>query len=243
LINEETTNFLEREIDKLERDFLVRIKQYLQGGIRNIDLARLQVELDLFQELQEAGLSDVIDKLKAEYIGIVEQIADKAEQKGISVVGLKINDLEVIMNARADELLGKANAYALQYKSELLQGLASGASDDEIVSTLQTFVPLKTNQLIASVNTAREQFHAATVIKMFEDEPDIRYKLNHVLDDRTRCQCRAVAMFQLKEGYTKTEIEKGAWTKIAKEHCPKFNGDYGLINRGGFNCRGVINIL
>ena len=48
---------------------------------------------------------------------------------------------------------------------------------------------------------------------------------------------------QSKEGYTKAEIDLGAWTKIAKQHCPKFEGTYTFTFRGGFNCRHYPEII
>lgn len=241
--NENNINFLESELEKLEQDFTRRIRQYLEGGLRGIDIARLYAELDLFQELNELGLNKVIETLKAEYTGIVEDIITKVEEKGFGVSGLKVNDLETIINLRADELLGNANAYALEFKSGLLQGIATGAGDDEIVNKLKAYVPLKSNQLIAAVNTAREEFHSTAIAKLFEDDEDVRYKLAGPLDDRTRCQCKAVMMFQPEGGHTKKEIASGAWSKIARRHCPKFEGEYTLISRGGFNCRHIINVV
>jgi hypothetical protein len=251
MINEFDKNFLESELDKLEADFIKRINLFLKGGLRNIDLVQLYAELNLFEELNESGLNKVVDKLKSEYAGIVENIIGKVEQKGLGISGLSVDELETIINLRADELLGRANAYALEFKSGLLQGFASGLTDDEIISKLQSNIPLKSNQLIAAVNTARSEFQATSVLKLFEDNPDTRFKMNHIIDDRTRCQCKAVALYQPKAGFTRAEIDAGAWTKIAEQHCPSYAKSlgegkaqpYNLVNRGGFNCRGVINIV
>jgi hypothetical protein len=77
---------------------------------------------------------------------------------------------------------------------------------------------------------------------LFQDSPDVRFKLAGPVDNRTRCQCKAVMMFQPKDGLTKKEIDEDAWTKLALEHCLKFINKYTFVNRGGFNCRHFIQI-
>jgi hypothetical protein len=77
---------------------------------------------------------------------------------------------------------------------------------------------------------------------LFQDSPDVRFKLAGPVDNRTRCQCKAVMMYQPKNGLTKKEIDEDAWTRLALERCPKFEGKYTFVNRGGFNCRHFIQI-
>ena len=232
-------NFLEPELDQLEVDFLARIRLYINHS--RTDLGRLIAEIDFFKELQEAGLVDVIGKVEKEYAGIIDSIIKDADKLHIGISGTTLRELDVLMNLDAENILNSAKTYSNQFKSGFIKGIISGQSTGEIVSGLST-IPLKTNQLIASVNTARDEFHAASMADLFSDSPEIRFKLQGPVDNRTRCQCKAVMMFQSKDGFTKQEIDEGSWTRIAKEHCPKFEGEYTFVNRGGFNCRHWIQI-
>jgi hypothetical protein len=45
------------------------------------------------------------------------------------------------------------------------------------------------------------------------------------------------------EGFTKDQIDMGAWTDIAAEFCPSFEGEYTFILCGGFGCRHWVQIV
>jgi hypothetical protein len=243
----ETNGYLESEIKTLEERFLLRVKAFMQGKLNRVEKIALFAELDLFQELQEAGLTKVVSKLEKDYIGIIESIA---KNKTGGITALTLNDLQTLAIIDAESILRSAEAYSLQFKSSLLKGLVGGETEKEIIARLGE-VPLRANQTIAAVSTARDQFEAASVGKIFEDEPDTKFKLAGPVDGKTRCECKAVMLTQPKEGYTKKEIDKGAWHKLAMEVCPDYNKriaegkqqKYGFVNRGGFSCRHRIEIV
>ena len=96
------------------------------------------------------------------------------------------------------------------------------------------------NWNITALTTAEDEFHSIATAKIWEDEPEAHFRLEGALDDRTRCECRAVMRNQPKGGWTKKEIDKGAATKIAEQFCPDVKPEsqkYTWRFRGGFNCR------
>lgn len=228
----ELSNFLEKELKDLEQKFLDAISMF--DNLSEQEKIQLAYQVDLFQELQDLGLSDVIDKMLKEYAGILDDLLDKKE---IGIGALRLTDLENIANLDAATILGKAEAYSKEFKSALVKGFLSGQSTNEIRERLGS-IGLASNQTIAAINTARDEYHSTSLAKLFEDEPATRFKLSDFpLDDRTRCSCKSVILNQPKEGWTKEEIDNGAATRIARKYCPKFEGEYSFVNRGGYNCR------
>jgi len=241
MISEGTIDFLDSELTALEIAFRKRISMFLRGGMSNAEVAVLVGEIDFFQELQTAGLTNVIDTLEKEYGSIVQGIVKQAEERGLRLGGLTLRELDTILELDAENILNSAKTYSNQFQSSLIKGFLSGLTTNELVTSLDE-IPLRTNQLIAAVNTAKDEFQAASMAKLFEDDPTVKFILAGPVDNRTRCQCKAVMLNQPKQGLTKKEIDGGAWTKIAKANCPKFDGEYTFIKRGGFNCRHYLQI-
>jgi len=238
-------NFLESDLIGLEQAFIKRLRMF--NNLSQIEKIQLAAELDFFKELESAGLSNVVQKLSGEYGGIIREIAT-IKKVGISATSLL--DLELLLEADTESLLRSAQSYASQFKSRLIRGFIAGEDTDDILNALGD-IGLKNNQTIAAINTARDQFNAVAVGKLFEDEPETRFKLNGPNDIKTRCECRAVLTKQPKEGLTQDEINKGAWHKIAMANCPEYAKrfsegkqlKYNLVNRGGYNCRHFVEIV
>jgi len=231
------TYFLQKELEGLEASFIARLKAF--DGLSYSQRIALAIQVDFFQELQEAGLSSVLKKMLSEYGGIISQL-EKMKPAGVQAYTLK--ELDIVANLDAEMILGHAKNYATQFKSELIKGYVGGEDYKTIAARLSES-RLATNQIIAAVTTAKDTFRATSIAKLFEDEPDTRFILQGILDNRTRCSCKAVLLNQSKEGSTKAEIDLGVWTKIAKQHCPKFEGVYSFTFRGGFNCRHYPEII
>lgn len=233
MLSETLNGFLEKELKGLEEAFLSRIKRLSKENLSQIEIIKLANELDLFNELQDLGLTKIIQKLDEEYSSIVESLLD---QNKAGTAGLNIEQLKIIARLDAESLLGRAEAYANQFKSKWLKGLLAGEDTATIADSLED-IGLRSNQVISAITTAKDEFNAIATATIFENDPEQRFVLAGPFDKRTRCQCRAVLDFQPEEGLTKQEIDEGAWTRLAKEHCPKFKGEYTWTFRGGFNCR------
>lgn len=238
----ETVNgYLENELATLEERFLTRVKAYLRGNLNQTEKIALFAELDFFQELQDAGLTKIISKVEKDYFGLIESISKNAIG---GITAPTLNDLSVLVSLDAQSILRSAEAYSYQFKSTLIKGMVAGEGYKEIVKRLAD-LPLKTNNIIAAVTTAKDEFEATSLGKIFEDEPDTKFKLVGPLDARTRCECKAVLTNQPKSGWTKDEIDKGAATKIALANCSSYAErtaegkarPYSFVIRGGFSCR------
>jgi hypothetical protein len=140
----------------------------------------------------------------------------------------------------AKSYLGESSAYASRLQKALFMGSIFGEATDKIVDGIkEQFPTLSRNELYAAYTTAGTQLRETSKAVMFADY-DFRWVLDGVLDDRTRCECRAVLQNQPKKGWTIKEIEDGAATKIVKEFCPKVKPESQVYNwavRGGYNCR------
>lgn len=233
------------ELEQLEARFLTRIKQF--NGLSQIEKIKLAAETDFFSELQGLGLTRVVERLQLEYGAILKELI-KIKQEGISPATYE--DLQIIMDLDSESILRSAQAYSAQFKSRLLKGFIAGEDTKSIIDSLGE-IGLKNNQLIAAVNTSRDEFHSTSLAKLYEDSPDTRYVLAGPVDMRTRCECLTVMMKQPKSGFTKQEIDKGAWHKLAMKDCAKYmeritggkQNPYGFINRGGFNCRHRVEVV
>lgn len=229
-------------LQELEESFLLRMRNL--EGLSDVQLVQFASQVDFFAELERAGLSDALTKIENDYQDIVSDLLKKADGLNVQIGTLNLNDLQDIASTDFRAILRSFESSAEQFRSKFLKGLITGQSTREIIEGMQN-LGLPTNQLVAAVNTARDEFQATATARIFEDNPEQRFKLTGPLDIKTRCQCRAVLEGQPKEGLTKSEIDAGAWTRIAKSNCPKYieqltkgqTTEYTFVNRGGFNCR------
>jgi len=238
------SNFLESDLVALEERFIKVLKQF--DNLSQVERIQLAAELDFFGELESAGLTRALQKLNSEYAGIIRELAGYKAQ-GISA--LTLQDLELLVEADTDSLLRSAQSYSSEFRSRVVAGFIAGEDTSEIESDLQN-IGLSKRERISAINTFRDRFQAVAVAKLFEDEPETRFKLSGPLDIKTRCSCRAVLTKQPKEGLTKSEIDKGAWHKIALANCADYakqvaegKPKYNMVNRGGYSCRHFIEIV
>ena len=225
---------LSQNLDALEIAFINRVRRY--STTRYIDQIRLAAELDFFKELQAAGLSNVLNELEQGYADIIKDIA-KQRVKGIDPLSLE--ELQTISDLDVRSVLRSGQQYADQFQSRMLKGLIAG---EDIKTMLSDFnIPgFKYNWNITALATAEDEFHSIATAKIYEDEPNARFELVGVKDNRTRCECLAVLDHQPESGWTKKEIDNGEATKIVKQYCPKVKPEsqkYTWRFRGGFNCR------
>lgn len=231
-------DFLIEELILLESNIFLFFDRLLRASRNNVLLI---FDTDFNQLLNDAGLDKTINKLESEYTKIVSSDVKLAQSLGVSLPK-KFDSLQYLMETDADILLNNTKNFSNELKKKILNGFNNNLSSSQIMSLLKD-TKLSESQIVATLNTAQSQFRAASMATMFQDAPDVRFRLAHVMDNRNRCQCKAVYLNQDKNGYTKDEIDKGAWTKLAKQFCPKFDGEYSFINRGGWNCRGFIQVV
>ena len=233
------------DLNLLQEDFVKRIEQGLKGG-----LTLAELDIDFFDKLSALGFEDKFNQYFDGYDEIIKQVHADAVKRGLSgVVGATAIDLDILANNEALFVLDKAKLYTQQFKTSVIRSVIGGETIGEILPTLRN-IPLIDPQLTIGIDTGISRFHATTTAKVFEGSPNQKFRLEHPVDAKTRASCRAASLNQKKEGYTKAEIDAGAFTKLALENMTQFehspseikfvkeNG-YTFIVRGGYNCRGL----
>ena len=236
------------DLDKLQEDFIKRIEQALKGDLSAAGIARLDAEIDFFQELRVLGFDDKLEEYLKGYDDVIREIHASATKRGLSgIVGVTATDLEILADNEALFLLDKGRLYTQQFKNSVFRGIIGGETIGEILPSLRG-IPLTDAQLTTGVTTGITRFHATATAKVFEESPDQKFVIAGPIDGKTRASCRAVLLNQPKKGFTKAEIDEGAWTRLAKQFMGGFqatpseikvvnNQGYTFIERGGFNCR------
>ena len=236
------------DLDKMQEDFIKRLEQALKGELSDAALAQLDAEIDFFEELNKQGYELRVAKYIKNYDLIVVEIHKQAVLRGLSgVVGVTALDLEILIANEEIFLLEKGRLYAQQLKNAVFRNLIAGQPLGEILPTLSN-IHLTDAQLTIEIDTATSNFEAVATAKIFEESPNQRFVLAGPSDFKTRASCAAVLRHQPKEGFTKAEIDAGAWSKLAlefiseKEHSPSEvktvqEQGYTFVKRGTFNCR------
>ena len=246
-INKINTQFL-NDLDKLQEDFVKRIEQALKGGMSDIELIRLNAEIDFFEELNKSGYSIKLEQYLKNYDQIAIEVHNQAKIRGLTgIVGVTAQELDLLADAEAIFYLDKGRLYTQEFKTAIFRNLIGGEPIGNIIPSLRS-IPLTDAQLTIGVTTGISRFHATATAKVFEESPNQRFLLGGPIDLKTRASCRAVLENQPKEGLTIAEIRDGAWTKLALENMNQFEHSpsekklvqeqgYTFINRGIWGCR------
>ena len=234
------------QLDEVQARFIKRIQSLLPNNLGDVNLAQLDAQIDFFQELNASGYSDTLEDFFKEYDDVIKQVHLQATSRGLSgIVGVSATDLDLLANNEALFLLDKGKLYTQQFKNSIVRSIIGGETIGEILPSLKG-IPLTDAQLTTGISTGIEKFHATATAKVFEESPNQKFRLEGAIDGKTRASCRAVFENQPKEGLTKSEIDAGAWTKLAKQFMVKPTDSerkvidiqgYTFIERGGFNCR------
>jgi len=245
LNEEKISRDLLNDIEKVRTQLINRISK---GNFSQTEIAQLVGQIDFFEELKSLGYGDLLEDYFKNYEQVIIDLKKQADSLGIrNITGTSLASLDSFIDVKFSELLGQADQYSKQLKSELLKHIIAGTPLNEIADNLNE-IPLTNTQLRVAVNKGISEFERIGTAKIFEDEPDIRYKLEGVDDNRNRPACDAVLRYQPKEGFTKAEIDAGSWTKIVIEHAKEFaksssemeqalKNPYSFVKCGGFNCR------
>lgn len=235
-------------LEDIEKIRLQLIQRISKGNFSQVDIAQIVGQLDFFEELQSLGYGDLLEGYFGEYEKTILSLRNEAERLGLgNVSGTSLRALDSFIDVKFDELLGRAEQYSKELKSELLKNVIAGTPLNEIADNLSN-IPLTNTQLRVAVNTGISEFERIGMAKIFEDEPEVRFKLYGPKDNRTRAACDAVIYQQPKEGWTKKQIDEGAATETVKKHAKGYanspseleqalKNPYTFVNCGGFNCR------
>ena len=220
------TSTLVDDLDRIEKGLITRIEAYLKTGIKDIPLAQLDAELDIFQVLNDLGYEGKVRQFFSNYDEIVKQLHNDAIKRGLNgIVGVTAQDLEIIANNNEIFALDKGRLYGSQFKSTLLEGVISGQPFNETIKLLQG-TKLADTQLRVGLNQGITRFESIGIGKIYEEDPEQRFGLFGPLDSVTRDECANALSIQPAEGWTRAEIDAGA-----------AGAGYTWVDRGGYNCR------
>jgi len=238
------------DIEKMESELIKRIETALKRGyFTDVELSQIKAELDLYQELNNLGYAQRLDKYFNNFDDILLKINEQAKLKGLAgITGVAARDLDTLILVKGEELLGRANQWSLQLRSRLFENIVAGTPVRQLVESLKE-IPLRDYQLTVALNTGIGQFQAAATAKVYEESPEQRFYLFGPDDEKNRAACDAVLKYQPKEGWTKKEIDDGAVQRLVELHAEEFaknksslnaalENEYSFINRGGYGpCR------
>ena len=213
-----------KQIQNVEKRLLNDLQVIAQrmDTLTDTELVAIAKELDFFQELLDSGYTNAVNGLMEAYEDQIADIATEAARRGITTVqGATIEQLQLLQDLEAENLLGKATTYANDLKDGLFKGIVSGERPSQIVARLSETINLETHQLNVSVTDGIRQFDDVARHKVFENE-DVRWTYVGPLDATTREECQSTLSGEPAKGYTEAQVNSS-------------NTPFGV--RGGFNCR------
>ena len=241
-------------LDNLEKIRTQLIQRIQKGNFTDVDIAQIVGQVDFFEELQSLGYGDLLEDYFKNYEKIIVTLKNKATELGIRTLAqTSLRDLDNFIDVKFSELLGRAEQYGKELKSAMLKNLIGGTPINQLADELNE-IPLTNTQLRVAINSGISEFERIGTAKIFEDDPEVRYRLDGVDDNRNRPSCEAVLKYQPKEGWTKREIDEGAATELVKKHAKEFSkssseleqalkNPYTFVKCGGYNCRHRFRVI
>ncbi|WP_273071893.1 hypothetical protein [Marinobacter sp.] len=211
------------EIGTLESSFNSNLSRVVDGlsGLSDRQLIDAIGQLNLFDELINAGYGDALNNLENGYGELLQDSIALAESRGIAfTVGEGLQGLQTLQELNTADLLGEAQAHSTKLTNLIFQNLYNGRSSKEIVDELVN-VKLKDYRMNVAVDTAIKTFDDTARYQVFKGQ-DVRWTYFGPNDTRTRDICKQTILNEPAEGYTEEEVNN-------------LKTPFGL--RGGFNCR------
>ena len=214
-----------QNIQQTESSFNNNLATVVNGlsGLSDRQLIDAIGQLNLFDELINAGYGNALNNLENGYGELLQDSIALAQSRGIAfTTGEGLQGLKTLQELQTADLLGEAQRHSTKLTNLIFQNLYNGRPSNE-VGDLLTQTKLADYQLNVAVDTAIKTFDDTARYQVFKGQ-DVRWTYFGVLDDRTRDSCRETILNEPKEGYTEEQIK-------SKKVRTKFG------TRGGFNCR------
>ena len=211
------------EIGTLESSFNSNLSRVVDGlsGLSDRQLIDAIGQLNLFDELINAGYGDALNNLENGYGELLQDSIALAQSRGIAFnVGEGLQGLQTLQELKTAELLGKAQEHSTTLTNLIFENLYNGRPSNEVVDLL-TQTKLADYQLNVAVDTAIKTFDDSARYQVFKGQ-DVRWTYFGPNDSRTRDECKQTILNEPLEGYTEEEVNN-------------LKTPFGL--RGGFNCR------
>ena len=211
------------EIGTLESSFNSNLSRVVDGlsGLSDRQLIDAIGQLNLFDELINAGYGDALNNLENGYGELLQDSIALAQSRGIAfTVGEGLQGLQTLQELNTADLLGEAQAHSTKLTNLIFQNLYNGRPSNEVVDLL-TQTKLADYQLNVAVDTAIKTFDDTARYQVFKGQ-DVRWTYFGPNDTRTRDICKQTILNEPAEGYTEEEVNN-------------LKTPFGF--RGGFNCR------
>ena len=211
------------EIGTLESSFNSNLSKVVDGlsGLSDRELIDAIGQLNLFDELINAGYGDALNNLENGYGELLQDSIALAQSRRIAfTVGEGLQGLQTLQELNTAELLGKAQEHSTTLTNLIFQNLYNGRSSEEIVDELVK-LKLKDYRMNVAVDTAIKTFDDTARYQVFKGQ-DVRWTYFGPDDTRTRDECKKTIRNEPPEGYTEDQVNKLKTT---------------FGRRGGFNCR------
>lgn len=232
---EQLIGLFSKELESLEVKFWQNVERLVKNKtLSDSDLMRIVAQQDFFQELVRLGYGDLAREVLNEYEETLSEWVREATRRGVNITTGTVTDLDTLADIDMEFILRRGRLFDSQVRSAMLRPLVLGTPRSELINTvlpeIQAQVPFKTNWFIVAVDQSYTAYTNVTKAKVFEDEPETKWKLLHPLDKNTRHICKEAIqrMKNYPEGLTVEQIE--GEKLLGKE--------YTWENMGGFNCRG-----
>ena len=165
------------DLDKMQEQLIKRIEQSFRGELSAIDLARLDAQIDFFEELNALGYESKVTQFIGNYDEVVRQIHAEAIKRGVvGIVGDAALDLELLALNEEIFLLDKGRLYTQQFKNAIYRSIIGGETLGELLPTLRG-IPLTDEQLIIRISTGTSTWASCLIVSnnsiIFSSRPTI----------------------------------------------------------------------
>jgi len=237
-LNPEYVQF-QKEIEAMIKELLTTLKR---GNFSQMELAQLSAEINFFEEIKKLGYEQTVNKYFAGYENILSEVLDQAKDSGVDFFGINTDLLEMVQELDEEFLLGKAQAWNAQFKSEFIKSIIRGDSSTQTILNLRE-VPLTDAQLGVVLNTSRFDFKRMSIRETYKNKPDQRFTYEGGLIPTSSDECRHLVNEQDPKGYTMAEIDAGIETPYTYPEYPSLGELAGTVKKiywGGrkpnYNC-------
>ena len=227
---------LEQILQQVENEVVRRLLQ-----LDFDELYKLPVDeiVQLAAQIELLGYDRLLNEIESDGRKTLQGLVELAQTKKIVIDAGKIENYQKLIDLNTFQARKASEYHLSQILSATIFGNIAGENTNEIIKRIPSDIPFSKSQLVAEIDQNVSRYNSAVTAGIFDGE-DQKFRLEGVLDNRTRCECQAILFNQPKKGFTKKEIDSGVATKIVKEKCPKVKDEsakYTWLDRGGYNCR------
>ena len=163
----------QKEIEKLLQELLDKIKR---GNFTDVELAQIASEIDFFEEIENLGFREIVEKYFDNYDIQIEKILTEAQKRGVrDLTNINVQQLEFVKLLDTNYLLGRAESWSNEWQSEFVKSIIRGDTISQTIKNLEE-IPLTDAQLGTVLNTAYSDIQRTATVEVYKDKPEQRFK-------------------------------------------------------------------